>query len=37
MKHAWAQIANVSFGSFSLATTIDAGLHWTKVKVPQAP
>jgi photosystem II stability/assembly factor-like uncharacterized protein len=37
MKHAWAQIANGSFSRYSLATTSDAGLHWTKVTVPQAP
>jgi photosystem II stability/assembly factor-like uncharacterized protein len=32
-KHAWAQI-EVKDG-YGLATTADAGLHWTRVKVPQ--
>ena len=36
MKHAWAQIANGSFNSYGLATTSDAGLHWTRVTVPRS-
>jgi photosystem II stability/assembly factor-like uncharacterized protein len=32
MKHAWAQIGVI--GGSGLATTGDAGLHWTRVTVP---
>jgi photosystem II stability/assembly factor-like uncharacterized protein len=32
VKHAWAQV-RVS-GGYGLATTTDAGLHWTRVTVP---
>lgn len=32
MKHAWAQVHG--FGGYGLATTSDAGLHWTRVTVP---
>jgi photosystem II stability/assembly factor-like uncharacterized protein len=32
-KHAWAQL--VSFGGYGLATTVDAGAHWTRVTVPR--
>jgi photosystem II stability/assembly factor-like uncharacterized protein len=32
-KHAWAQIELAN--GYGLATTADAGLHWTRVKVPQ--
>jgi photosystem II stability/assembly factor-like uncharacterized protein len=31
-KHAWAQVR--VFGGYGLATTTDAGLHWTRVTVP---
>jgi photosystem II stability/assembly factor-like uncharacterized protein len=31
-KHAWAQITVM--GGYGLATTSDAGLHWTRVTVP---
>jgi photosystem II stability/assembly factor-like uncharacterized protein len=31
-KHAWAQVHG--FGGYGLATTSDAGLHWTRVTVP---
>jgi len=31
-KHAWAQVRG--FGGYGLATTSDAGLHWTRVTVP---
>ena len=34
-QHAWARIM-LSGGGFGLATTSDAGLHWTRVKVPQS-
>jgi photosystem II stability/assembly factor-like uncharacterized protein len=33
VKHAWAQV-RVS-GGYGLATTSDAGLHWTRVTVPR--
>jgi photosystem II stability/assembly factor-like uncharacterized protein len=36
VKHAWARIASELSTTHSLATTSDAGLHWTRVKVPQA-
>jgi photosystem II stability/assembly factor-like uncharacterized protein len=33
MKHAWAQVRGS--GGYGLATTADAGLHWTRVRIPQ--
>jgi photosystem II stability/assembly factor-like uncharacterized protein len=37
VKHAWAMILSSSLNRHGLVTTNDAGLHWTKVTVPQAP
>jgi photosystem II stability/assembly factor-like uncharacterized protein len=34
MTHAWARLLVV--GGYGLARTEDAGLHWTRVKVPQS-
>ena len=35
-NHAWAQLALNDWSSYGLATTADAGLHWTRVTVPQS-
>jgi photosystem II stability/assembly factor-like uncharacterized protein len=34
-KHAWAQTGVTEGLGFGLATTNDAGVHWTKVTIPQ--
>lgn len=36
MEHAWAQIGVIEGLGYGLATTADAGLHWTRVTIPQS-
>jgi photosystem II stability/assembly factor-like uncharacterized protein len=36
MQHAWAEIGVTEGLGYGLATTADAGLHWTRVAIPQS-